>query len=195
MLSQVTDPFFRRLLRVQHWIFFPVLLLARFSWAEQSITTVLKGQGMTARAALEERLTLALHYTWYLVLAVASVGPLRGVLYVLASQVVCGALLSFVFVQSHNGMEVYAGGKDFYSAQIVSTRDIHASLFNDWFTGGLNYQVREAGGGGRRAHQGFHLSPLTVLVQQSPEIATGPSITFIPSVCFSSQPSFASFHL
>lgn len=50
-------------------------------------------------------------------------------------QVFSGFLLSIVFVQSHNGMEVYCDTKDFVTAQIVSTRDITAGLWNDWFTG------------------------------------------------------------
>ena len=33
-------------------------------------------------------------------------------------QVLCGLLLSIVFVQSHNGMEVYSGSKDFVTAQV-----------------------------------------------------------------------------
>ena len=50
-------------------------------------------------------------------------------------------MLALVFVQSHNGMEVYLDDKDFVSAQIVSTRDITSTLWMDWFTGGLNYQL------------------------------------------------------
>lgn len=34
------------------------------------------------------------------------------------AQVLCGLLLSIVFVQSHNGMEVYSGSKDFVTAQV-----------------------------------------------------------------------------
>jgi hypothetical protein len=52
-----------------------------------------------------------------------------------ALQVFSGFLLSIVFVQSHNGMEVYSDTKDFVTAQIVSTRDITAGIWNDWFTG------------------------------------------------------------
>ena len=44
--------------------------------------------------------------------------------------------------QSHNAMEVYQDVKDFATAQLVSTRNIHFGLFNDWFAGGLNLQVR-----------------------------------------------------
>jgi len=51
------------------------------------------------------------------------------------AQVFAGFLLSIVFVQSHNGMEVYNDEKDFITAQVVSTRDITAGVWNDWFTG------------------------------------------------------------
>ena len=60
----------------------------------------------------------------------------KGLLFVLMTQMICGFLLSIVFVQSHNGMEVYSTEKDFVTAQVVSTRDIAPGLWNDWFTGG-----------------------------------------------------------
>jgi acyl-lipid Delta6-acetylenase / acyl-lipid (9-3)-desaturase len=56
-------------------------------------------------------------------------------------QIFAGFLLALVFVQSHNGMEVYMDRKDFVSAQIVSTRNISSTLWMDWFTGGLNFQI------------------------------------------------------
>ena len=56
-------------------------------------------------------------------------------------QVMAGFMLAIVFVQSHNGMEVYMDKKDFVSAQLVSTRNIDASPWMDWFSGGLNYQI------------------------------------------------------
>ena len=54
-----------------------------------------------------------------------------------SAQVFSGFLLSIVFVQSHNGMEVYSDEKDFITAQVVSTRDISGSRWNEWFTGAL----------------------------------------------------------
>jgi fatty acid desaturase len=44
-------------------------------------------------------------------------------------------------VQSHNAMEVYQDVKDFATAQLVSTRNIHFGPLNDWFAGGLNLQI------------------------------------------------------
>lgn len=48
---------------------------------------------------------------------------------------------SYCLTQSHNGMEIYTDDKDFVTAQLVSTRNIHPGLFMDWFCGGLNYQI------------------------------------------------------
>ena len=47
-------------------------------------------------------------------------------------QFFCGILLGYVFIQSHNGMEIYSDGRDFVSSQLASTRNIHGGIFNDW---------------------------------------------------------------
>lgn len=57
------------------------------------------------------------------------------------SEVMSGLMLSFVFIQNHNSMEIYSTPKDFYTSQIISTRDVRFSAFHDWFTGGLNVQI------------------------------------------------------
>ena len=49
--------------------------------------------------------------------AAASLCETRGDAGQFHAQVLCGLLLSIVFVQSHNGMEVYSGAKDFVTAQ------------------------------------------------------------------------------
>ena len=81
---------------------------------------------------------LLAHYAWYLGLVFSYLPIGKGLLFVLMTQMICGFLLSIVFVQSHNGMEVYSTEKDFVTAQVVSTRDIAPGLWNDWFTGGCS---------------------------------------------------------
>lgn len=101
-----------------------------------------------AQASLEVA-TLAAHYAWSLGLPLLAFAGESGLLsallptffYVLAAQLACGLCLALVFVQSHNGMEVYSETKDFVSAQAASTRDISPTVASDWFTGGLNYQL------------------------------------------------------
>ena len=95
-----------------------------------------------AQASLEVG-TLLLHYAWTLGLPLITFGSsvFSALTYVLATQLACGLCLALVFVQSHNGMEVYSETKDFVSAQAASTRDISSTVVSDWFTGGLNYQL------------------------------------------------------
>ena len=95
-----------------------------------------------AQASLEVA-TLLAHYAWTLGLPLLAFGGnvFSSLAYVLAAQLACGLCLALVFVQSHNGMEVYSETKDFVSAQAASTRDISPTVVSDWFTGGLNYQL------------------------------------------------------
>lgn len=84
------------------------------------------------------------HYGWYLGLVFSQLSLAKGLLFVLLTQMICGFFLSIVFVQSHNGMEVYSTEKDFVTAQVVSTRDIASGLWNDWFTGELGHAAQHA---------------------------------------------------
>jgi acyl-lipid Delta6-acetylenase / acyl-lipid (9-3)-desaturase len=131
----------RALLRVQHFLFLPILLAARLAWAAQSVTTVLDLARRRAPGAALEVAGLAAHYALYLGAAFASLPPLSAAVWALGAQAACGLLLALVFVQSHNGMEVYTTTHDFVTAQAVSTRDISPGPWADWFTGGLNYQI------------------------------------------------------
>ena len=85
----------------------------------------------------DELACLVVHYSWYLGLVFSQLPLAKGLLFVLLTQMICGFFLSIVFVQSHNGMEVYSTEKDFVTAQVVSTRDIASGIWNDWFTGEL----------------------------------------------------------
>jgi fatty acid desaturase len=142
MANTVGSAAHRGLLRMQHYFFFPILLFSRFSWCEQSVSHNLGPKPKKAGVQpWEELAMIGLHYGWYLGMVFSFLPIWKGLLFVVLSQVFSGFLLSIVFVQSHNGMEVYSDTKDFVTAQIVSTRDITAGIWNDWFTGGLNYQI------------------------------------------------------
>jgi len=130
----------RGLVRLQHWLLFPVLFVARVSWCIQSLAFPFTHTLGFSKHAVEV-LTLAAHYAWLLTASFSLLPPLKAGLFVLLSELVCGILLGFVFIQSHNGMEVYSDSRNFVASQLASTRNVHASLFNDWFTGGLNRQI------------------------------------------------------
>jgi len=139
MLSTLSSPNERSLIRFQHYLFFPVLLFARFSWAQQSfshgLNLFLSGDGNLEFALI------VIHYAWHFGIAFLTLPWMKAIAFLFIAQCLSGFMLGFAFVQSHNGMEIYGDAKDFVTAQIISTRDISYSIFVDFFMGGLNYQI------------------------------------------------------
>ncbi|KAK9811695.1 hypothetical protein WJX72_008543 [[Myrmecia] bisecta] len=140
MLDTMHERTARLFVRMQHYFFFPILLFARLSWCQQSVAHA-SDLSKTSKTGWWELLYLGLHYAWFLGTAFSVLPFFKALLFAVLSQMFSGFLLSIVFVQSHNGMEVYSETKDFVTAQVVSTRDILSNTWNDWFTGGLNYQI------------------------------------------------------
>ena len=148
---QTLTPKQRSIVRVQHILLFPVLLLARISWCLQSALFPFNGKVGLSKAAFEVA-SISGHYLWLLAAAFTYLSPakvrclsrlarprlftraapVQAVLFYVMSQFFCGILLGFVFMQSHNGMEIYSDRRDFVSSQLASTRNIHSNLFNDW---------------------------------------------------------------
>ncbi|TYZ64724.1 hypothetical protein PybrP1_002855 [[Pythium] brassicae (nom. inval.)] len=138
-------PFF---IRHQAVLYFPLLLFARLSWLAQSFAYVFSAFSYGVYDPVEfpraEKLGLVLHYVWQVAIPLAcGMSALEGLAFFLVSQMTCGLLLALVFSIGHNGMSVYerASKPDFWQLQVTTTRNIRASLFMDWFTGGLNYQI------------------------------------------------------
>jgi fatty acid desaturase/predicted heme/steroid binding protein len=154
-------PFVKFMIRYQAWFYFPILLLARLSWLNESFKTAYGLGASTENAAMEmklkglqypvtEKLFIALHYAW--VLAVSTGYGRWGVLYSLGFFLLmtcsCGVLLALVFGLGHNGMATYDADArpDFWKLQVTTTRNITGGhgfpqAFVDWFCGGLQYQV------------------------------------------------------
>lgn len=153
--------FTRFAIRNQAVFYFPILLLARLSWLNESFKMAYGLGAASENAALElkakglqypilERLGIFLHYAW---MAVLSSGFGRFSLayscaYFLLVTCSCGFMLALVFGLGHNGMAVYDADKrpDFWKLQVTTTRNITGGhgipqAFVDWFCGGLQYQV------------------------------------------------------
>lgn len=129
------------MLRYQDRLLWPLLLFARMSWCEQSVEYAVACFEESTLLGVVEVGLLAVHYGWLAGSACCLLGLMKGLAFVAAAQMFGGLFLGYVFIQSHNGMEVYSDNKDFATSQLVSTRDIAPGLWNDWFTGGLNYQI------------------------------------------------------
>ncbi|KAJ3278752.1 hypothetical protein HK104_002059 [Borealophlyctis nickersoniae] len=128
-------------------LYFPLLGFARLAWAARSIMWNLPGSKMRDElptAVVVEQVTLMVHWAWYVGL-IATLSWPRALLFVLLSQTVSGLFLAIVFSVNHNGMPVFLPHEskliDFYHLQVVTGRDVTPTWFNNWFTGGLNYQI------------------------------------------------------
>merc|ERR1712071_422896 len=141
--------------------YFPILLLARISWLNESFKTAYGLGASTENAKLEmekrglqypllEKIGIALHYSWMIVLTTGfgrfSAGYSLGLF--LLTTCSSGLFLALVFGLGHNGMAVYDADKrpDFWKLRVTTTRNIIGGhgipqAFVDWFCGGLQYQV------------------------------------------------------
>jgi len=153
--------FVKFMIKNQKLFYFPILLLARLSWLNESFKTAYGLGAATENAALElkakglqypvgEKVGIALHYAW-VVAFVTGYGRFSlaySVGLFLITTCSCGFYLAIVFGLGHNGMATYdaVSRPDFWKLQVTTTRNITGGhgfpqAFVDWFCGGLQYQV------------------------------------------------------
>jgi fatty acid desaturase len=151
--SAKKSDFGRFMIKYQAFLYFPLLLFARMSWAHQSWVFCFGGWGSHSVAAADidkkkmsypigEKIGLVLHYTW--LFSILSYMPvLNAIAFFLVAQTSCGLFLATVFGLGHNGMSVYPANErpDFWKLQVTTTRNVTSNAFVDWFCGGLQYQV------------------------------------------------------
>jgi len=89
----------------QPFLYFPLLSIARLSWAWQSIMTAVPGTGLSDQIGIVkvflEQLTLSLHWAWYLGVAFYYLSLGKALLFLFTSQCICGVLLAVVFSLNH----------------------------------------------------------------------------------------------
>lgn len=80
------DPATAQLLRVQQYLFFPLLCFARMTWAQQSFAHARLLSKITRAGSIEVAL-LCVHYLTFLALPIATLGAVQGVLFFGLAQV------------------------------------------------------------------------------------------------------------
>ena len=153
--------FVRFMIKWQAFTYFPILLLARLSWLNESFKTAFGLGASTENAKLEmklkglqhpflEKTGILLHHTWVLVLSsgFGRFSVLRSLAYFFTATCSSGLFLALVFGLGHNGMSTYEAKTrpDFWKLQVTTTRNITGGhgvpqFFVDWLCGGLQYQV------------------------------------------------------
>nr|Q9LEN0.1 RecName: Full=Bifunctional delta 6-fatty acyl acetylenase/desaturase; Short=CpAcet6 [Ceratodon purpureus]CAB94992.1 delta 6-fatty acetylenase [Ceratodon purpureus] len=141
ILATVESKRILRVLQYQHYMILPLLFMARYSWTFGSLLFTFNPDLSTTKGLIEKG-TVAFHYAWFSWAAFHILpGVAKPLAWMVATELVAGLLLGFVFTLSHNGKEVYNESKDFVRAQVITTRNTKRGWFNDWFTGGLDTQI------------------------------------------------------
>jgi len=155
------SPFVQFAIKYQAWTYFPILMLARLSWINESFKTAYRIGASTENAKLEmerkglqypiaEKVLLAIFHSWTFVVS-SGFGrwslPYSFVYYMIHTTV-AGLLLALVTGLGHNGMAVYDAETrpDFWKLQVTTSRNIIGGhgipqWFVDWLCGGLQLQV------------------------------------------------------
>lgn len=139
-LKQVA-PGDRGIISMQHILVWPLLMLGYINWQIQGVIHLTSFHSVTRKVRRLELTAIALHHAWVLFCIFYNLSFMSGLLYWTVSHFLTGFGIAFVFIQSHNGMEIYSDDKDFVSSQMVSTRNIDPGVVTDWVFGGLNYQI------------------------------------------------------
>ena len=131
----------RLLAGYQAWLFFPMLLLEGLHLHVAGFRTLLGGRSTTVK--LVDGTLLAAHMIGYLVAVFLVLSPVQAVAFLLIQQGVFGLYLGCSFAPNHKGMAMFGEDEkiDFLRRQVVTSRNIRGSWFNDFALGGLNYQI------------------------------------------------------
>jgi fatty acid desaturase len=130
----------RLFLRVQAYLFFPLLLLEAVSLHLSSFRA-LGRRGLKRRPA--EAALLVAHVAGYFTAVFLVLSPLQGVVFIAIHQGLFGVYLGSSFAPNHKGMPILSEDNklDYLRRQVLTSRNVRGGWFVDIALGGLNYQI------------------------------------------------------
>jgi fatty acid desaturase len=131
----------RRLLAsYQAYAFFPLMLFVGIDFQRTSIFYVLRKQG---KERLLEVVLLLVHYLLYFGLIFSQMAFWQGVVFIFVNQALFGLYIGSIFAPNHKGMPMLekSNKMDFLRRQVLTARNVSSHPFNDFWYGGLNYQI------------------------------------------------------
>merc|ERR1711968_333571 len=133
------------LVSVQHYLYYPVMAVARFNLYAQSWLLLLSKEKVQHRKL--EIGTLALFATWFSAMVAFCLGSWQEKLaYLLLSHGIAG-LLHVQITLSHFAMDTYHGhaynddSDEWFRMQVKTTMNVDCPTWMDWFHGGLQFQI------------------------------------------------------
>lgn len=142
--AEVRGPL-RFLVRHQGWLFFPLLTLEGINLHRHAVVSVLRGTGgrPDPRGRLTEGLLLVARFAVYLTVVFWAL-PLGMAFAFLGVQLaVFGVMMGASFAPNHKGMPTIAHDAkvDFFSRQVLTSRNVRGGWWVSFLMGGLNFQV------------------------------------------------------
>lgn len=130
----------RFLVRHQKYFFFPLLSLLGLDLQKRSIVYLWQTR---EKYWLLEVVMLTIHHVLYIGMLFYCLSPWQAVVFMAIHQALFGVFLGSAFAPNHKGMPILEQGSriDFLRRQVLTSRNVRGGLFNDFWYGGLNYQV------------------------------------------------------
>jgi delta8-fatty-acid desaturase len=132
-------------LSIQHWVYYPLMAVARFNLYAQSWLLLITNKGRPQWRAAEMAM-LFLHVCWHVSLVYFTLPDAWSrFAFVVGSHAVAG-ILHVQITLSHFAMQVYHGHRlnkfeDWCTTQLMTTMNIQSDWRTDWFYGGLQFQI------------------------------------------------------
>ncbi|GAB2469422.1 fatty acid desaturase family protein [Xylanimonas ulmi] len=133
----------RPLQRVQGWAFFPLLTLEGLNLHATSIRSLLTGARAERHSRARELTTIALRLTLYVGALVWLLPPGLAAAFLGVQLAVFGVYMGASFAPNHKGMAIIPADSriDFFSKQVLTSRNIRGGHVMSVLMGGLNFQI------------------------------------------------------
>ncbi len=138
--AQSKQGFLRFMVKYQAYLFLPLELLGWVSFLIFSIGFLLKKK---AKHPMAEAFLMTIHYLLYFGLLFTCLSAWQAILFFVIHRALFGLYLGSVAAPNHKGMLVSEKDNpiDFLHQQVLSSRNVRAHPFTDFWYGGLNYQI------------------------------------------------------
>jgi fatty acid desaturase len=131
----------RRLLAsYQAYAFFPLMFFVGIDFQRTSIFYVMRRQG---KDRLLDATLLLVHFVLFFGLIFSQMAFWQGIVFIVVNQALFGLYIGSVFAPNHKGMPILETNNkiDFLRRQVLTSRNVSSHPFNDFWYGGLNYQI------------------------------------------------------
>ena len=126
--------------KYQAVLIFPLAFLQALSMFRSSVGFITSGE---ANRPVAEALAIITHFALYFGLLFSVLEPLTAILFVVVHRGLWGVYLVSVFAPNHKAMPILEKDTEvgFLHRQVLTSRNVFASPVNDFWYGGLNYQI------------------------------------------------------